>query len=88
MIDEVADFVNKSSSTISHTVKKEAGISFRRLVIEQKLEAADSFMSDPSKPSIGEVAERVGYKDQFYFSRIYKKYRGYPPKEFSRRDVG
>jgi YesN/AraC family two-component response regulator len=40
------------------------------------------------RPTIGEVAELVGYSDQFYFSRVYKKYRGFPPKEFARRDVG
>jgi AraC-like DNA-binding protein len=88
MIDEVAGFVNKSASTISHTVKKEAGISFKRLVIEQKLEAAEALMTSGPAPSIGEIAERIGYSDQFYFSRIYKKYRGFPPKEFTRRSVG
>ena len=88
MLDEVAAHVSMSSSTVSHTVKKEAGMSFKRLVIEQKLEAAESFMAGGSAPSIGEVAERIGYTDQFYFSRIYKKYRGFPPKEFTRRSVG
>jgi AraC-like DNA-binding protein len=88
MLDEVASYVSKSASTVSHIVKKEAGMSFKRLVIEQKLEAAESLMTAGSSPSIGEVAERIGYSDQFYFSRVYKKYRGFPPKEFARRSVG
>lgn len=41
--------------------------------IEQKLEAAESLMTGGTAPSIGEVAESIGYSDQFYFSRIYKK---------------
>ncbi len=88
MLDEVAAYVSKSASTVSHVVRKEAGMSFKRLVIERKLEAAESLMTEGSAPSIGEVAERIGYKDQFYFSRVYKKYRGFPPKEFVKRSVG
>jgi two-component system response regulator YesN len=88
MLDEVASYVSKSASTVSHVVKKEAGMSFKRLVIEQKLEAAESLMTAESVPSIGEVAEQMGYSDQFYFSRVYKKYRGFPPKEFAKRSVG
>jgi AraC-like DNA-binding protein len=88
MIDEVATHVSKSASTVSHLVKREAGISFKRLVIEQKLAAADELMAADSRPTIGEVAEHVGYSDQFYFSRIYKKYRGFPPRDFSKRCVG
>jgi AraC-like DNA-binding protein len=86
-IDEVAEHVSKSPSTVSHIVKKEAGISFKRLVIEKKLEEAESIMSSRSMPSIGEVAEMLGYNDQFYFSRLYKKYRGFPPKDFAKRRV-
>jgi AraC-like DNA-binding protein len=87
-INEVADHVRKSASTVSHVVKKEAGISFRRLVIEQKLRAAESLLSDDATRSIGDVAESLGFSDQFYFSRIYKKYRGFPPREFTRHRVG
>jgi AraC-like DNA-binding protein len=88
MLDEVAAFVSKSPSTVSHTVKKEAGMSFNRLVIEQKLDAAESLMTAGSAPSIGEIAERMGYSDQFYFSRLYKKYRGFPPRDFAKRSAG
>jgi len=87
-INEVAEHVRKSSSTVSHVVKKEAGISFKRLVIEQKLRAAESMLSEDSQRSIGEVADSLGFSDQFYFSRLYKKYRGYPPREFPRHRVG
>lgn len=87
-INEVAEHVRKSSSTVSHVVKKEAGISFKRLVIEQKLRAAESMLSEDSQLSIGEVADFLGFSDQFYFSRLYKKHRGYPPKEFMRHRVG
>jgi len=34
--------------------------------------------------SIEEVAGKVGFRDQFYFSRLYRKYRGMPPSEYRR----
>jgi AraC-like DNA-binding protein len=87
-LDEVAEHVRKSASTVSHVVKREAGISFKRLVIEQKLQAAESLLREDSERSIGEVADSLGFSDQFYFSRLYKKYRGFPPREFARNRVG
>lgn len=87
-IDEVAENVHKCASTVSHVIKKEAGISFKRLVIEQKLYAAESLLWKDTTRSIGEVAEELGFSDQFYFSRIYKKCRGYPPKDFIRHRLG
>jgi YesN/AraC family two-component response regulator len=87
-INEVAENVHKSASTVSHVIKKEVGISFKRLVIEQKLYAAESLLWSDTTRSIGEVAETLGFSDQFYFSRIYKKCRGYPPKDFIRHRLG
>jgi AraC-like DNA-binding protein len=83
-IEDVAQYVHRSTSTVSHVVKKEAGISFSQLVIEEKLRAAESMLaSNPVKP-IGEVADELGYSDQFYFSRLFKKYRGISPSEYAR----
>ena len=84
-INEVAEYVRRSPSTVSHVVKKEAGISFKRLVIEQRLRAAEEMLSDDFPRSIGEVADALGFSDQFYFSRLYKKYRGYPPRAYLKR---
>lgn len=36
--------------------------------------------------SIGEISEAVGFKDQYYFSRVFKKLRGVTPGEFRRRN--
>lgn len=81
-IEEVAKYIHRSPSTISHIVKKELGISFSRLVIEEKLKAAEYILlTNPKKP-IGEIADELGYSDQFYFSKLFKKYRGISPSEW------
>ena len=50
--------------------------------IEAKLDKAEEYFRTIPGISIGEVSEKLGYDDQFYFSRIYKKFRKIPPKEY------
>jgi AraC-like DNA-binding protein len=41
-----------------------------------------------STDSIKEVAEQVGYSDQFYFSRDFKHHTGVSPSDFRRHELG
>ena len=36
--------------------------------------------------SIKQIAEQVGYSDQFHFSRDFKRSTGIPPTEYRRRE--
>ena len=46
-----------------------------------RLKQAHQLLKSHPFSSIQEVAQQVGYSDQSYFSRIYKKHFGYPPKD-------
>lgn len=46
-----------------------------------RLKQANHILKSKSYVTIEEVAHRVGYGDQSYFSRIYKQYFGYPPRD-------
>ncbi len=83
-IDEVAHYVHRSQSTVSHVIKKEANMSFSQLVIEEKLKAAETMLATNPVMTIGEIADELGYSDQFYFSKLFKKYRGISPSEYLR----
>jgi YesN/AraC family two-component response regulator len=37
---------------------------------------------------IQKIGELVGYKDGFYFSRVFKSYTGMQPSEFRGRNMG
>ena len=42
---------------------------------------SQSYFKDQIYGTIDEVAHRVGYDDQSYFSRIYKQHFGYTPRD-------
>ena len=47
------------------------------------MERAKELMSVPGqKLYIKDIAEQVGYKDQFYFSRMFRAYTGKSPSDF------
>ena len=83
-LEDVAHYVHRSQSTVSHVIKKEANMSFSQLVIEEKLKAAETMLATNPVITIGEIADELGYSDQFYFSKLFKKYRGVSPSEYMR----
>jgi AraC-like DNA-binding protein/ligand-binding sensor protein len=78
-ISEAAGLVGKSISTVSHLFKSVTGNTFKQSLIEAKLAKADEYFRNMPDWSVKEVAQTLGFEDQFYFSRIYKKYRGSSP---------
>ncbi|KAA0915900.1 helix-turn-helix transcriptional regulator [Psychrobacter sp. ANT_WB68] len=55
--------------------------SFSEWVKELRLKQANHILKTKSYVTIDEVAHRVGYGDQGYFSRIYKQHFGYTPRD-------
>ena len=81
-LDEVAQNAGRSRSSISHSFKKILDKSFSEVLIEAKLNKAEEYFSISPNLSVEEVAFKLGYKDPLYFSRLYKKYRGFPPSHY------
>ncbi|NLZ68926.1 MAG: helix-turn-helix domain-containing protein [Spirochaetales bacterium] len=81
-LTEVATYIGKSSSAITHAVKKKTGFSFKELVIFKKISAFERILSSDHQLSIIEASSMVGYYDSLYFSRLYKKYRHIPPSKY------
>lgn len=79
-LQDAAAMVHRSTSSVAHSFRKATGKSFRQFQIDKKLDLADEhFRTDPMS-SVSQVAARVGYQDPLYFSRVYRKHRGFPPK--------
>lgn len=84
-------------SSVAHDATKEFGISYTYLgVLFQKykgmsiknfitmlrMEKAKGIIAGNSSVLIRDVAERIGYSDQFYFSRVFRTYTGMCPSDY------
>jgi AraC-like DNA-binding protein/ligand-binding sensor protein len=81
-LDQVAEEMSRSRSTISHMVKLRLGISFKQLCILKRVQRFESIVAAETDISISEAAARVGCPDPFYFSRIYRKFRLVSPSTY------
>lgn len=81
-LDTVAAAVNRSPSTVSHTIKKQLGLSFKQLATLKKIQKFESLIARNPLISIQDAAAAVGYDDPLYFSRLYKKIRLSPPSMY------
>jgi AraC-like DNA-binding protein len=81
-LDDAAAEIHYSGSTISHTLKRQLGMSFKRLCVLKKIQRFESIIAANPELSIQEAASLVGYMDPMYFSRIYKKFRLAAPSSY------
>lgn len=72
----VADRLNLSSGQLSRLLNRHAGMRFRQLLQQTRLEAAKQLLTTTNYTSIKEVAFSVGFSDSDYFSRAFKRYTG------------
>lgn len=80
-IDKIASYVNLSRSRILHLFTAQMGISIFKWRDEQRMILAKRLLSE-SKMPISNISSKVGYEDSLYFSKVFKKYTGFGPREF------
>ena len=83
-IKEIADKLFVSESHLSRLFKSEAGYTFIDYLTYYRIKKAAGYLRDPNI-KIYKIAEMIGYKDQRYFSVIFKKLVGFTPKEFRKQ---
>lgn len=77
----VAEKFSVSSSYLSKLLKQEAGLSFIDYLTNCRIKKSLCMMDDP-KLKIYEIAEAVGYSNQHYFCKAFKKVMGFAPTEY------
>lgn len=85
-IDGLAAMAGISSSYYMELFKKNIGKSPIDYLTSVRIEAAKKLL-DHTGASTHQVAESVGYKDPFYFSRQFKRVIGIPPSRYARRST-
>jgi two-component system response regulator YesN len=79
----VADHMQVSPTYLSKLLKHETGASFVDYLTQVRIKKAIQLMNDPAE-KIYEIAEKVGYSNQHYFSTAFKKVLGFSPMEYRR----
>lgn len=78
-IHELAETTGLSRYHFMRLFKEKFGKGVIEYVTELRLREAKRLMQEQSGPALRDIAYRVGYKNETYFSRMFKKYTGMPP---------
>lgn len=84
-LTDAARHLGRSVSTLSHFLHENAGTTFKKILIEKRLTHAEQLLKEHPELSIKEAADRSGFSDPYYFSRLYRKYRGRTPCEYRKQ---
>ncbi|MFD0712837.1 response regulator [Paenibacillus sp. GCM10027626] len=80
-LQEIADHVHMSPNYLSSLFKKELRFSLVEYMNRIRVDKAKQLLRDTPMKSY-EVALEVGYADESYFSRMFKRYCGMAPNEY------
>lgn len=80
-VDSIAEVLGISGSHLSRTFKKETDYTILSYITEYRIEKAKLLLSN-HRNKVYEVSSLVGYRDNTYFSSIFKKTTGISPSEY------
>ena len=84
---DVADFVHLSPRHFIRRFRSEMDETFTDYLVRVRIEGAQRLM-DEGQASAANVSAAVGYKDDKYFQKLFKKRVGCTPREYERRKQG
>lgn len=80
-VDFISAYVNKSRNYFSYLFKKEMKVSFTEYLNRYRVEQACRMLDSSTELTI-EIAQKVGFRDEKYFSTVFKKIVGCPPSVY------
>ncbi|HHW48283.1 MAG TPA: AraC family transcriptional regulator [Clostridiaceae bacterium] len=80
-ISDIADHVRLNRSYLGSVFKEYMNTSLQDYLVNFRINRACELMLD-NNLSIGDISRSIGYDDQLLFSKIFKKVKGLPPREY------
>lgn len=74
-----------SQPQLSKIFKCWLGKTYNEYLTEARIVEAENLLTQRDQLLIGDIAEKVGFKDQFYFSKVFKNYTGYTPRDYRKK---
>lgn len=81
-IDELAQYMGMSLSTLSRFLKKNTNHSFTDFLQEYRINSVVRELNNNEKECIMDIASRCGFVSQSYFYKVFKKLKGVTPQEY------
>ncbi|GMQ55763.1 hypothetical protein AN1V17_01550 [Vallitalea sediminicola] len=85
-LSEVANHVQISKSYLSLLFKQETGINYSSFLTNMRIEKSKKFLMD-SNYKIYEVAEKVGFDNPYYYSKVFKDITGMTCKDYRKSNM-
>ncbi len=85
-LNTVADEFNISTGHLSRLFKEGSGVNFSDYIIDMKFKKAVDLLIQ-SRLEVSEIAERLGYLNLSYFSKLFKEKYGMTPVQFRKKNV-
>lgn len=85
-LSDVAQRVGYSPAYLTNLIKEQTGRTIKQWIIERRMEAARSLLSNTSNP-IKQIAELSGYVDPGYFTRQFRQLHQISPQEWRQQSV-
>lgn len=85
-LNMISEEFNVSTSYVSNKFKEEVGTNFIKYLNGLRVKKAKEYLKNLSL-KVYMVSEKVGYEDVRYFSRIFRKYTGYTPTEYQKKET-
>jgi len=85
-LEELSGIAKLSIFYLSRTFKEATGYPIITYFNKMKIEKAKELLIEGNK-KVKEVAYELGYSNEFYFSRMFKRVEGLSPKEFYSKNV-
>lgn len=83
-LQQVADHVGFSKNYLSNLFKQETGTTIWNYLLDVRMKKAREMLLNTDL-KLYEIADRLGYSEQIYFSRMFKERYGLSPLEFKKR---
>ena len=81
---DLAEELHFSPGYLSVRIKQQIGMNFSEYLLHVRMREARRLLVQTDE-KIAEIARKVGYTDQFYFSRLFKRATGRTPSEYRRQ---
>ena len=80
-VEELAALIHVNDQYLMRIFKRETGKSLTEYITERRIQIASSLLKD-SEYTINFIADCVGCENYSYFTKLFKKYTGFTPREY------